>query len=127
MMRGRNASLIWRREALPDRVLRHDARLDELEQVVRPAGLRAHAREAVAAERLAADERAGDGAVDVEVPGSQLLGGAADARRGAREEPGRERVLGIVGERERLVEVVRAHDGEERPEDLLGGDPGVRP
>src|SRR5213594_4063451 len=124
MMRGRNASLIWRREALPDRVLRHHARLDELEQVVRPAGLRPHAREAVAAERLAADERAGDGTVDVEVPRPELLGGAADARRGAREEPGRERILGVVGKRERFVEVARAQDREERPEDLLGGDPG---
>jgi len=50
-------ALLDRREALPDRVLRHRAQLDELEQVVRAAGLGADAREAVATEGLAADAR----------------------------------------------------------------------
>ena len=54
-------------EPVADRVLGHDPRLDELQQVVRAAGLRAGARQPVAAERLAADHRAGDRAVDVEV------------------------------------------------------------
>src|SRR5947209_11832560 len=54
-------------EAMPHRVLRHHARLDELEQVVRPACLGPDPGAAVAAERLAPDHRAGDVAVDVEV------------------------------------------------------------
>ena len=54
-------------EAVAHRVLGDDARLDELEQVVGAAGLRADAGQAVAAERLAADHRAGDVAVHVEV------------------------------------------------------------
>src|SRR3989442_15879463 len=127
-MRARKRSpLIWWREALADRVLRDDPRLDELQQVVGTAGLRAGARKAVAAERLAADERAGDGAIDVEVSRPEFLRGAADVRRGAREESARQRVLAVVGEGERVVEVVGTHDREDRPEDLLGGDPGARP
>src|SRR5690242_9113240 len=54
-------------EAVAHGVLRHHARLDELQQVAGPAGLGARPREAVAAERLAADHRARDRAVDVEV------------------------------------------------------------
>src|SRR5438132_13216990 len=104
----RSQTLLDRREALPDRVLGHRARLDELEQVVRAAGLGADAREAVAAEGLAADARPGDGAVHIEVPGAELVCRAPDAHRRAREEAARERVVGAVGERERVLEVVGA-------------------
>src|SRR5207253_9218099 len=45
-----------RGEPLADRVLRQHLRLHELEQVVRPAGLRADARHPEAAERLAPDQ-----------------------------------------------------------------------
>ena len=55
------------------------------EQVVRAAGLRPGARQAVAAERLAADHRAGDPAVDV-----QVADRGAVARRTGRS-PGRAR------------------------------------
>ena len=52
---------------MPGRVLGDDPRVGELQQVVGPSGLRADAGEPVAAERLAADHRAGGAAVDVEV------------------------------------------------------------
>ena len=73
------------------RVLGHRARLDELEQVVGAAGLRPGARQAVAAERLAADHRAGDPAVDVQVADRGALADVADGRRIAREQPAGER------------------------------------
>ena len=60
-------------EALAHGVLADRARLDELEQVVGAAGLRADARQAEAAERLASDDGAGGAAVQVDV-----------ARRGVR-------------------------------------------
>src|SRR4051812_27408895 len=47
-------------EAVAHRVLADHARLDELQQVSRPAGLRARPGEAVAAERLAGDHGARD-------------------------------------------------------------------
>ena len=50
------------------RVLGNGSLGDELEQVIGPAGLHAGAREAVSAERLAGDHRAGDAPVDVQVP-----------------------------------------------------------
>ena len=49
-----------------------------------------------------------------------------DARRRAREQPGGERVVGVVGERERVVEVVGAQHREHRSEDLVGRDPRAR-
>src|SRR5437879_8451534 len=95
-----------RREALADRVLGHRTRLDELQEVVRAARLRADAREAVAAEGLAADARPGDGAVHVEVPGAEFVRGTPDVHRRAREEAAREGVGRVVREREGVLEVV---------------------
>ena len=48
------------REALAEGVLGDHPRVEELQQVVGPARLGADARQAVAAERLAPDDRAGD-------------------------------------------------------------------
>ena len=67
------AGLLFRRRppttppTVPHRVLGDHLRIDELQQVVGAAGLEPGAGQAVAAERLAADHRAGDLAVDVEV------------------------------------------------------------
>ena len=73
------------------RVLAHRPRLDELQQVVGAAGLQAGPRQPVAAERLAADHRAGDPAVDVQVADRRALADAADGRRVAGEQPAGER------------------------------------
>ncbi len=58
-----------------------DAGVDEVEQVVGAAGLGAGAGEAEAAEGLAADEGAGDAAVEVEIADAEL---APRALRGGR-------------------------------------------
>ncbi len=57
---------------------RHGAGLDELEQVVGTAGLGARPGQAVAAERLAPDDRPGDPAIDVQIAHR----GAARGRNG---------------------------------------------
>ena len=86
---------VTRPQPMPHRVLGDDARLDELQQVVRAAGLRAGAGQAVAAERLARDHRARDVAVDVEVADRQPAADALDDAGVAAEE--------AAGERERLA------------------------
>src|SRR5215207_9082473 len=78
------------------RVLGHDARLDELEQVAGTARLRTGPRQAVAAERLARDHRAGDRAIDVEVADRRALDHVLDGVGIAREEPAREAERGGV-------------------------------
>jgi hypothetical protein len=54
-----------------------------LQQVVRTAGLRTDARELETAERLTADERAGDFAIDVEVAHAKFSLRAGDVHRAA--------------------------------------------
>ena len=51
------------------------AGLDEVQQVVGAAGLAADAREAETAERLPADQRAGDAAVEIQVADAELAPG----------------------------------------------------
>src|SRR5688572_21116552 len=74
-------------QSVAHRVLGDHVGLDEVQQVVRPARLRARAGEPVAAERLAPDHRASDGAVDVEVADRRALDDAVDGVRVAREQP----------------------------------------
>ena len=64
-------------EALAEGVLGDDPRVEELVEVVGAAGLRADAAHPVAAEGLAADDGAGDVAVQVDVAGPQLGRGRA--------------------------------------------------
>ena len=94
-------------EPVPDRVLGHDAGLDEVQQVIGAAGLRARPRQAVAAERLAPDHRAGRRAVDVEVADRRAGDDVRDRARVAAEQPAgqrdRQRVDAIAG----LVDVAR--------------------
>ena len=78
-------------EPVPDGVLGHHARLDELQQVAGAAGLGAGAGQPVAAERLAADHRARDLAVDVEVADRRAVGDVVDGLRVAREQAAGER------------------------------------
>ena len=99
---------------------RHHARLDELQQVAGAAGLGAGARQAVAAERLAGDHRAGDLAVDVEVADRACARRRGRPCRGLRENrppvsANGERVDAVAG----VLDVAHALDGEQRAEDLL--------
>src|SRR5204862_4434447 len=68
------------RQAVAHRVLGEHVRLHELEQVVGPAGLRAAAAAAVAAERLAADHRPGYSAIHIEVADGGAAGHLVDRR-----------------------------------------------
>lgn len=60
-------------EPAAQRVLAHHAGRHELEQIPFAAGLRTDARQPVAAEGLASDQRAGDRPVDVEIPDVKAL------------------------------------------------------
>ena len=91
----------------------------KLVEVVGAAGLGADAAHAVAAEGLAADDRAGDVAVEVDVAGPQLGGRPLEVHRRAREAPGGEGVVGAVGQLDGVVEVAGPQHGEHRAEDLL--------
>ena len=68
-------------EPVADRALGDDDRLDEPQEVVGAARLRPRPREAVAAEGLTADHRAGRRAVDVEVADGRARPDAGDRRR----------------------------------------------
>src|SRR3954447_23486427 len=106
-------------EALTQGVLAHGAGLDELEEVVRPAGLGPHTGEAVAAEGLAPDHRAGDRAADVDFAGPWLAGGQADGGRRSGYHAGGQGELGVVGQGQRLVEGSGSEHTQDRTEDLL--------
>ena len=80
------------------RVLGDRARQDELQQVVGAAGLAADARHLEAAERLPADQGAGDAAVEIQVADQQLAPRALQVRRAAREDAAGQRVVGAVGD-----------------------------
>src|SRR5690606_27417561 len=88
-------------EAAAHGVLAACAGLDELEQVVAAAGLGADAGHAEAAEGLAADECAGDAAVEVNVAHAVLALGTLKVRRLATEHAAGELVGEGVGELER--------------------------
>src|SRR3954471_5677982 len=104
------------------RVLGHHAWLDELEQIVRPTGLRADPRAPVAAEWLTTDHRSSDVAVDVEVPDRSPTDDIVDRLRAAREEATGERERGRVDRVARRRHVSGALDREQRAEDLLAQD-----
>src|SRR5262245_12684605 len=106
-------------EAVSHRVLGDRARLAELQQVVRPAGLRPGSRETPTAERLAPDHRAGDLAVDVEVADGRARGDARDRRRAAAEEPGGQRERRGLDGRAGGIDAGDDLDAEDGAEDLL--------
>src|SRR3954453_18733413 len=104
---------------MPDRVLGDHRRLDELQQVRGTARLRAGPGEPVATERLAADHRARDLAVDVEVADGRPAGPVVDGARRAREQPAGEAERRGVDAVARLLDGLDALDRQQRTEDLL--------
>src|SRR5262249_24845215 len=118
--------LVFTHEPPAERALRHHPRFDELQQVVWPACPRADTRAPMATKRVAAHARSGDRPGDLGVARAEPLGGMADARGRARVETASERVLGVVGERERVLEVIGTQHRQERAEDLLARDPRAR-
>src|SRR5262249_50715400 len=91
-----------------------DAAVGELEDVVGAAHLGAGADRGglPAPEGLAADDGARDGAVDVEVARLDAVGPAGDLTIVEALDPGREAVRCSVGEVDRLVQILRAHETE---------------
>ena len=77
-----------------------DARDHELEQIIFAAGFGAAAAHFESAEGMTADDRAGAGAIDVNIAGDDLGFGALDVGRAAREKSGGERVVGVVRDRD---------------------------
>src|SRR5262245_37464290 len=108
-----------RSEAASEGILRDSARQQELQQVIGPAGLRADARQAEAAERLAIDQGAGDLAVDVEVAHAELALDPLDVRRAAREQPAGQRVGHVVGDADGVAEVLRLRHRQDGAEELV--------
>ena len=90
----------------------------ELEDVVRASHLRAGTdrRGLPAAEGLAADHGAGDGAVDVEVARLDPVTPAGDLAVVQALDPARESVGRPVGEDNRLLQMLGAHEPEHRAE-----------
>ena len=70
---------------------------DELEEVVAGAGFAADAGHFEAAEGLAIDEGAGDGAVKIEVADEKFAAGAIEGRGAAAVDAAGEGVVGAVG------------------------------
>src|SRR5204863_8831148 len=97
-------------------VLGHHARLDELEEVVRAARLRADAGAAVASEWLTTDHRSSDVAVHVEVADGRAPHDLFDRRRATGEEPAGEREWRRVDGVARRIHVRHALHGEQRAE-----------
>src|SRR4051794_1320751 len=106
-------------QTVAHRVLGDHARLDELQQVIGPAGLAPGAGEPVAAERLAGDHRPGDVPVDVEVADGQARADALDGGGIAREQAAGEREPLVGDDLARLVHRADRLHREHGPEDLL--------
>jgi hydroxymethylpyrimidine pyrophosphatase-like HAD family hydrolase len=94
-------------EAAAERVLRDRPRQHELEQIVRPACLRADARQLEAAERLAVHQRPRDLAIDVQVADAELALHPRDVLRAARVQAARQRVFRSVGDLQSVRQVTR--------------------
>src|SRR4051812_38529862 len=93
------------RETVAHDVFGYDPRDHELEQVIAAAGLRSAARHLESTEGMAPNDGARAGAIDVNIAGDQLRFHALDVRRAAREESGGQRVVGVVRDADRFVEI----------------------
>src|SRR5438067_1381642 len=78
--------------------------------------LRESARER--AKRMSADYCAGAGAIDIIIPGYELGFDPLNVSGTAREESGGERVIGIVGNSDRVVQIARFQHTQHRPENF---------
>src|ERR1043165_6950240 len=96
-----------------------DFGLEEEGEIVAPAGLRVRAAHVEAAEGVRADERACALAVEVEVADVELAARALQLLAVVRVDRAGQAVLRVVGDAERVVEVVRADAGEDGAEDFF--------
>ena len=109
-----------------DEAFRYRLRLQEQQQVIRPAGLRIRARHVEAAERVRADHRARALAVEVQVADEEPLARLLELVAGCSRRPRRSgRTAESFASCERVVEVVGLRDREHRAEDLFLEDAGL--
>jgi hypothetical protein len=86
-----------RRKAPTQRILRDRARLQKLQDVMRPSGLAPHAAELKTTEWLTTDDRAADLAVEIKIADLVLALGTRETCRAARVHTAGQGVRGIVG------------------------------
>ena len=96
-----------------------DARDQELEQIIAAAGFGSAAAHFESAEGMAADDRAGAGAIDVNIAGDQLGFDPLNVRRAAREESGGQRVVGAVRDLDGFVEIAHFDHTQDRSENFF--------
>src|SRR5882757_5304442 len=94
-------------ETVAHDVFGDDARNEEVQQIIAAAGLGAATAHFESAERMPADYRAGTGAIDINIPGDELGLHPFNVSWTAREESGGERVIGVVSNSDRVVQVAR--------------------
>src|SRR5438132_8353142 len=75
---------------------------------------------------MAANDRTGAGAIDVNVAGDDLRFGALDVGRAAREKPGGQREFGAVRDLECFIKIARPDDAEHRTKNLFARYPRLR-
>ena len=90
-----------------------------MEKILGPARLRAGSRQPEPAERLAADQRAGDPSIQIQVADSELPPGSLQVRRLAGKHAPREFVGRGIGPLQRLLEIAGAKHRQDRAEYLL--------
>src|SRR5207253_10217233 len=95
-----------------------DARDKEVQQVVTIAGFGSTAAHLESAKRMAANHGASAGAIDVNVSSHELGLHPFDVSRTAREKSGGERVIGIVRNPYRVVQIARFQYTQDRPENF---------
>ena len=88
-------------------------------EVVRAAGFAADAGHSEASERLPVDEGSGRATVDVKVAGNQLGGAAFQVRGTSAENACGEGVVRVVGNGDRLVEIVDGDATQDGAEDFI--------
>ena len=93
-----------------------------MQQIVATAGLAADARHSESAERLPANQRAGDATVHIQVANTELTLGAFQMCGLACVDATGEFVRGCIGNAERFVKVLGADHREHWTEDFLGGN-----
>src|SRR5207302_10923230 len=108
----------FRGEAVTHDVFGDNAWDEEVEQVIAAAGFGSAAAHFESAKRMAADHRASAGAIDINIPGYELGFDPLDVSGTAREESGGERVIGIVGNSDRVVQIARFQHTQHRSENF---------
>ena len=72
---------------------------------------------------MAADDRAGAGAIDVDITGDEFGFDPLDVGRTAREESRGERVVGVVRDSDRFIEIAHFDDAQDRAENFFAREP----